>query len=331
MTGLSENLETPFTQRKPVKIESTLNQRAHRICEFLQQLQEELRIVVQRTGSGTTVHDYGVNCVAGLRAGVHLAEICMAGLAEIKIGPGSMGQSLSVYTDHPVAACLASQYAGWQVSEGDYFAMGSGPMRCASAKEELFGDIGFAEKPTHVVGVLESSKLPTDAVCEQLASDCGVTPADVTLCVAPTASMSGNIQVVARSVETTLHKLHELGFDLSTIRSGFGSAPLPPVAENDLAGIGRTNDAILYGGEVTLWIEGDDEKLADIVERVPSKASRDFGVPFAEIFKRYDGDFYKIDPHLFSPARVSLMNLTSGRTFSSGELREDLVRQSFGQ
>lgn len=284
---------------------------------------------MQQLPCGSTIHDYGVNAVGGLRAGVHLAEICMAGLAEIKIVPGAFGQSVSVYTDHPVSSCLASQYAGWQISEGDYFAMGSGPMRCASGKEDIFQQIGFTEQSPTVVGVLESSKLPTDAVCEQIAAGCSVTPADVTLCVAPTASLAGNIQVIARSVETALHKIHELGFDVTRIRSGYGNAPLPPVAKNDLAGIGRTNDAILYGAEVTLWLEADDDELAELVEQIPSHASRDFGVPFVEIFKRYDGDFYKIDPHLFSPAKVCLMNLSSGRSFTSGQTRDDLLNQSF--
>ena len=312
-----------------MKIESTLNERAHRICSFLQQLEDELRISAQTLKCGTIVHDYGVETFGGLRAGIHLAEISMAGLSEIKIIPGNIAQSVSVYTDHPVSSCLASQYAGWQIKEGDYFAMGSGPMRAAFGNEEIFKTIGFTEKASHIVGVLESGKLPNDIVCEQLAADCEVTPADITLCVAPTASFAGNIQVVARSVETAMHKLHEVGFDVTKIRSGYGHAPLPPIADNDLMGIGRTNDAILYGGEVSLWVDAADDELSDVIEKVPSCASSDYGVPFEEVFKRHNGDFYKIDPHLFSPARVTMMNVNSGKTFAAGEIREDLVKQSF--
>lgn len=312
-----------------MQIQSTLNQRAHRICDFLQQLTDELRIEVHTLECGTQVHDYGVNVVGGLRAGIHLAEICLSGLAEVKLVPGRMGQAVSVYTDHPVSACLGSQYAGWQVKGDDFFAMGSGPMRAAFANEPLVQQIGVKEEAGHAIGVLESNKLPTDEICEQLASDCDVMPYSLSLCVAPTASFAGNVQVVARSVETAMHKIHELGFDVKKVMSGFGSAPLPPVAADDLVGIGRTNDAILYGGSVTLWMDADDDELTDIVTRVPSNSSEDYGVPFAEIFKRYDGDFYKIDPSLFSPAFVQLTSLKSGNSFSAGELREDLVRQSF--
>ena len=295
----------------------------------MHQLQEELRIEVELLENGAMIFDYGVLAAGGLRAGVHLAEICLAGMAEVRIEPGRFGQAVTVYSDHPVTACLASQYAGWQVTTDDYFAMGSGPMRAAYGNEPIIQELECTEKTDQVVGVLESSKLPTEEVCQKIADACGVEPKQVSLCVAPTSSLAGTIQVVARSVETTLHKIHEVGFDVRTVRSGFGVAPLPPVAANDLEGIGRTNDAILYAGEVTLWVDAEDDPLRELVSKVPSNSSRDHGTPFADIFKRYDGDFYKIDPHLFSPARVQLISLRTGRTFEAGEVRDDLVRQSF--
>ena len=86
----------------------------------------------------------------------------------------------------------------------------------------------------------------------KIAAACQVEPSSVTLLVAPTASLAGGVQVVARSVETAMHKLAELKFDLARIVSAHGSAPLPPVAGDDLAAIGRTNDAILYGARVVL-------------------------------------------------------------------------------
>jgi len=312
-----------------LKIVSTLNHRAHRICDFLSQLEDELRIKNHVLECGSTVYDYGVKAEGGLRAGAHLAEICLAGLAEVKIIPGTYGQSVSVYTDHPVAACLGSQYAGWQVKADEFFAMGSGPMRAASGKEPIIKEIGFAEKPDTIVGVLEASQLPNDDVCESIAVDCGVSPNSLRLCVARTASTAGTVQVVARSLETALHKVHELGFDLRKVVSGFGNAPLPPVAADDLVGIGRTNDAVLYGGEVTIWVRAEDDELAELAGKIPSESSKDFGVPFKEIFDRYNGDFYKIDPLLFSPAKVCLINLNTGRSFAAGRIREDILQQSF--
>jgi len=177
--------------------------------------------------------------------------------------------------------------------------------------------------------VLETSKLPPDEVCRQIAADCKVEPANLTLLAARTASIAGSVQVVARTVETALHKLHELGFDISWVQSGYGVAPLPPIAKDDLAGIGRTNDAVLYGGEVTLWVRGADESLAAVGPKIPASASQDYGEPFAAIFERSGRDFYKIDPLLFSPGVVNLVNLDSGKSYRFGKLRPDVLRKSF--
>jgi methenyltetrahydromethanopterin cyclohydrolase len=162
-----------------------------------------------------------------------------------------------------------------------------------------------------------------------IAAECKVTPAAVTLLAAPTASLAGGVQVVARSVETALHKLAELGFDLGRIISAQGAAPLPPVARDDLAAIGRTNDAVLYGARVVLYVSGDDASLEEIGPRVPSSSSRDYGEPFSSVFARYHHDFYAVDPLLFSPAEVAFQNLETGRTHRFGKVDNDVLAQSF--
>jgi methenyltetrahydromethanopterin cyclohydrolase len=225
---------------------------------------------------------------------------------------------------------MASQYAGWEIKADKYFAMGSGPMRAAAGREPLFEAIDHRERPPVGVGVLESSRLPPDSVSIDIATKCGISPEYLTLLVARTASAAGTVQIVARSVETAMHKLHELGFDLNRIEHGLGWAPLPPVADDDLTAIGWTNDAILYGGFAGLCVRGDDASLAEIGPRVPSNASPDFGRPFAEIFARYDHDFYRIDPMLFSPARVRLYNLDTRRMFAYGKRAHDVLEASFG-
>ncbi len=257
----------------------------------------------------------------------------MSGLGRVDLVPAVAelvsGLAIIVVTDHPVAGCMASQYAGWQIAREGFFAMGSGPMRAAAGKEPLLDKIGFREQPEVAVGILESRKFPPDEVCQDIARACGVAPEKLTLAVAPTASLAGSVQIVARSVETALHKLSELGFDLARVASGAGLAPLPPVSANDLQAIGRTNDAILYGGEVTLWVRGDDASLEAVGPRVPSGASPDYGQPFAAIFERYGRDFYKIDPHLFSPAVVTLANLDTGNAFRFGHTLPRVIHESF--
>jgi methenyltetrahydromethanopterin cyclohydrolase len=311
----------------------SLNGRAQKLCDLLEAQAADTRVDVRITSGVSRLIDCGVAAVGGIEAGLALAKICMAGLAEVTIVPGraeiGIGPAVQVRTDHPLAACMASQYAGWQLAEGKFFAMGSGPMRAAAGKESVFDDIGHREDASHVVGVLETSKLPPDEIFAKVAADCRVSVDHVTLLAARTASMAGSIQVVARSLETALHKLHTLGFDLHRVQHGYGVAPLPPIANNDLTAIGWTNDAVLYGGDVTMWVRGDDERLSEIGARVPSCESGDYGEPFATIFERYNRDFYQIDPLLFSPAQVTFVNLDSGRVHRFGQLNGPLLAKSF--
>jgi methenyltetrahydromethanopterin cyclohydrolase len=312
---------------------TSLNARSLEIVESLLARAEERKVALHSVDGGGRFIDCGIKVRGGLLAGLDLARICLGGLAETSILSGEVAGRpvplIQVVTDHPVQACLASQYAGWAISAGKYFAMGSGPMRAIRRKEPIFDVIGFHEPAVEVVGVLETRKAPPAEVVAKIASECGVAPSAVTLLAAPTASLAGGVQIVARSVETALHKLAELKFDLDRIVSAQGTAPLPPVAGDDLAAIGRTNDAILYGARVILYVTGDDASLDDVGPRVPSSASHDFGEPFAAIFARYNNDFYAVDPHLFSPAEVVFQNIETGRTHAFGAPKPEIVARSF--
>ena len=315
--------------RRLQSIPTMLNQRAHELCESIRRDAGELRIELTKLPCGAAVIDCGVKARGGLEAGRRLAEVCLAGLGEVQIVPHGDGPAVAVRTDHPIAACMAAQYAGWEVKGEKFFAMGSGPMRAAAGREELFNDIGMRESSDVAVGVLEADKLPPDAVAMEIAQKCNVQPEGLTLLIAPTVSQAGTVQVVARSIETALHKLHELKFDLHRVESGWGIAPLPPVASDFLSAIGRTNDAILYGGHAVLYVRGDDESLQVVGPQTPSSASLDHGRPFKEIFAAAGNDFYKIDRALFSPAIVTFVNLDTGHTFRYGSFEPAVLEASF--
>ena len=310
-----------------------INERAWQCCQTLDGCADALRVRRLELENGAAVWDFGVTAVGGLAAGLMMARVCLADLAQIQLTPGDStlggGPAVMVSTDQPLIACMASQYAGWKIQREKFFAMGSGPMRSVWAREPLFDRLAIGETADWAVGVLETAALPDADVAGWIAEQCGVQPNRLCLLAARTASQAGTVQIVARSVETALHKLLDLDFDLHRVVSGWGVAPLPPVAADDLTGIGRTNDAILYGATVTLWVRGDDASLAELVPRVPSCASSDFGQPFRDVFAQYDHDFYKIDPHLFSPAAIRLVNLETGGTFEAGQVRPDILRSSF--
>jgi len=295
---------------------------------------DALQIAVHELAEGGRFFDFGVESPGGLNAGLQLARVCLSDLAEVSLTTmdrfGSCWPAVQVATDHPVAACLFSQYAGWEIKTDEFFAMGSGPMRAAAAREDLFERLAYRETSRRVVGVLETAAIPGPAVYRDLAERCQTSPAEVDLLGASVFSQAGNVQVVARSIETALHKLFELGYDVTQIQAGLGTAPLPPVAKDNLSGIGRTNDAILYGGTVSLWVAGDDHAISSLGPQVPSESSSAYGKPFVRIFEEAGRDFYKIDPHLFSPAAIIIHNLETGNVFRYGHVNEDVLRQSFG-
>lgn len=317
-----------------------LNQASFEIAEALRARANWLG-VADREIAGVRVIDCGVDEPGSDEAGLAMARAAMGGLGDVQLvadGRAAFGaawpdcpwRAVTAASDRPVAACLAAQYAGWKVAAKKYFAMASGPIRAAIGRENLFDHIGMRERPAVAVGLLESSALPPPDVCRQLAADAGVPPDAVTLLVARTASLAGTLQIIARSLETALHKLHDLGFDLGRIRRGRGVAPLAPVPPgDDLIAIGRTNDAILYGGHVVLEVTGSDGSLAEIGPRMVSSASDSYGAPFMQLFERAGRDFYALDPALFAPALVDLVNVETGTTCRFGALAPEIVARSF--
>lgn len=311
----------------------SLNDRARELADRLAAEPDVLRVTVSRLPGGTRLIDCGSAVPGGLEAGRRFAEICMAGLGSVSFSPlvlqGRWLPGLTVVTDRPAQACLASQYAGWRLDRDGYFAMASGPGRALIRAEELYDDLEVDERSQFAVLCLETREPPPEPIAAHVAERAGVTAADLTLLFAPTASLVGSVQVAARVVETALHKLHELEFDVRRVVSGFGSCPLPPVARTDPDAIGRTNDAVLYGGQVELTVDAPEEELEAIVSRLPASASSDYGEPFGSVLERAGWDFYEIDPLLFSPAEVRLTSVSSGRGFHAGAVEIDVLERSF--
>ncbi len=293
-----------------------------------------LRLGVSRSDAGALVIDAGIARTGGLEAGRRIAEICLGGLGRVVLAPADVAAitatTVAVHAAEPVLACLGSQYAGWSLQEGRFFAMASGPGRALALKEDLFQELRYRDDADQASFVLEVDRPPPDALIRRIAEICGVPPAKLTFVLTPTTSLAGTVQIVARSLEVALHKAHALKFPLDRILDGFGTAPLPPPAPKFLAAMGRTNDAILYGGRVALFVAGPEDEAAALADALPSSASRDYGRPFAEIFADSGGDFYKIDPMLFSPGLVEVTAIETGRCFRRGRIDAELLIRSFG-
>jgi methenyltetrahydromethanopterin cyclohydrolase len=316
----------------------SINAKAAPLVAALLEDAEVLRLATRRTDNGCLLVDAGIDAAGGLEAGRRIAEICLAGLGAVALpasGPVAGWPSwVQVHTADPVRACLGSQYAGWSLSHGEgkgaFHALGSGPGRVLARKEPLFDELGCRDSFERTCLVLEVDQAPPLPLTDKIARTCSIEPEALTLILTPTRSLAGTVQIVSRVLEVALHKAHALGFDLNAIKDGIGIAPLPPPAPDFMTAMGRTNDAILFAGQVQLYVTGDDAAAEELARKLPSSASRDYGRPFAEVFKAYQYDFFQVDPMLFSPARVTVSALQSGRSFRAGHLDLPLLETSFG-
>ncbi len=295
---------------------------------------DKLRLNVQRLDDGCTIVDAGIEAVGGLEAGRRIGEICMGGLGTVTLTHSPYTSrwplTVNVHSTNPVISCLGSQYAGWSLSHEKFNALGSGPARALCLKEELFKDLGYADRADATCLVMEVDKRPPLPLVEKIAAACKVTPDGLTIILTPTSSLAGSMQVVARVLEVVMHKAHELHFPLEKILDGSGSAPFCPPAPDFIEAMGRTNDSILFAGQVHLFVGGDDNAAEQLAKQLPSSVSKDYGKPFAEVFKEYEYDFFEIDPMLFSPASVIVTAVESGNSFHAGHLDEALLEKSFG-
>jgi len=311
---------------------------------------ERLRLNVTTHPSGVRIVDAGVAVPGSIETGLLIGAICMGGLGHVGLHSEPMSAQgagwptwLQVSSGQPVLACLASQYAGWSLAATKeetggkkFFSLGSGPARALAGKEALFQELGYADPigrnpddERFGVLVLEVDQVPPQVVIDKVLRDCALQPSQLSFILTPTQSLAGTTQVVARVLEVALHKAHELHFPLAQIVEGSACAPLPPPGADGLTAMGRTNDAILYGGRVQLVVDSDDDAARQLAQQLPSLNSRDYGRGFADIFKDSGFDFYKIDGALFAPAEVWVSSLRSGKTWHGGKLDLELLRRQW--
>ena len=313
----------------------SVSTRAAKIVDEIAANADALRISVSTGSLGERLIDMGGSALGSLEAGRLLGEVCMGGLGKVEFtkssGVANWPLGVVVSSTNPVIACLGSQYAGWTITDdaSGFFALGSGPARALSRVEDLYKELGYVDHSSKASLVIEGDKAPPPAVIEKVAAACGVAPADLTILFAPTWSLAGTVQIAARVLEVSIHKAHALHFPLENILDGTGTCPIAPPFPDFVKAMGRTNDAIIYGGRIHLFVKGTDAEAQKLAEGLPSSSSTAYGKPFAEIFSEVNGDFYKIDAMLFSPAMVTVSNVETGKSFHTGKLAPEIVDASF--
>lgn len=312
-----------------------LNRRAMRLMREMMEDPEYFDVRVHELGGGATLVDAGVECPGSWKAAEYFTRVTLGDLCSFSYGTWRHSEdasfaSVELGVDRPLIACLASQIAGWQLGEGEFAAIGSGPARAVAAVE---GDpylemTPYREKAEEVVLCIQDGRLPGEETAELVAKECGIPTRNVYLLVAPAACLVGSVQVSARIIEQVCHKMYENGFDVAKVRNSRGSAPVLPVVRDEVVSMGRINDAILYAGETEFWVDAEDEEIARIVPALSSQdSSPEYGKPFEEIFEEAGRDFYHIDHQVHSIGRVRIHNVRSGRSFASGEYLYQIIER----
>lgn len=313
----------------------SVNKLAMRKVQVLMDNADVFEIEVKKLENGATVIDCGVNVPGSFEAGKYVIEACLGGLGTATYSnvllDGLVLPCVNVSVTYPPISTLASQFAGWRITDakGKFFGMGSGPARALARKpKKMYEELKYVDEHDEAVLVIETGKLPDNEIAETVAKACNVSTKNLYLIVMPTRSLVGSIQVSGRIVETAIHKLHMLKFDPLKVKHGYGFATIAFLNPDDTIMMGRTNDQLLAGGCAYLYVEAEDEEIEKIIKQVPASSSKDYGKPFYEIFKEAGFDFYKIDPGLFAPAMVVINNIKSGRTFVVGKFNAEILRRS---
>lgn len=317
----------------------SVNLEAKKTVDLMIKNADDLNISVEKLENGSTLIDAGVNVSGSFKAGELYTKVCLGGLAEVGISiPGDLSESFAlpsvkIKTNSPSISTLGAQKAGWSVSVGDFFALGSGPARALALKPaHTYEVIGYEDDADIAILTLEADKLPGADVTDSIAEECNVSPENVYVLVAPTSSIVGSIQIAGRVVENGTYKMMEaLDFDVNKVKVAAGIAPIAPVDPDGLKAMGKTNDAVLFGGRTYYYIQSEEgDNLKELAENLPSSASAGYGKPFYDVFKEAEYDFYKIDKGMFAPAEVVINDLRTGEMFRAGYVNSELLMKSFG-
>ena len=240
----------------------SVNLEAKKTVDVMIEKADELNIDIVTLANGATVLDCGVNVDGSFKAGELYTKVCLGGLADVGISiPGDLSEkfalpSVKIKTDSPSISTLGSQKAGWSVSVGDFFALGSGPARAIAKKPaETYEEINYEDSEADLaILTLEADVLPDDDVAKYIADECNVDVKNVYLLVAPTSSLVGSIQISGRVVENGTYKMLEaIKFDVTKVKHAAGIAPIAPIDPDGLKAKALRKDVMakLYGGDVS--------------------------------------------------------------------------------
>lgn len=316
----------------------SMNVAAKKVADKMFDDASSYKLISTTLSNGTRLIDCGVNAKGSIKGGELFTKVCLGGISDVGISiPGDLSDimampAVKVKTDFPALSTLGSQKAGWKIDVDGYFAIGSGPAQTHKfVNNPIYDMAGYEEDSDVAVITLEADSLPDEKVANYIAEECGVKAENLTILVAPTSSLVGSIQISGRALETGVYKMFEvMDFDVTKITYAAAITPITPVDPDSTKAMGKTNDAIIFGGRAYYYIEPDEgESLEELATNLPSSASEGYGKKFIELFKEADYDFYKMPKDVFAPAQIIVNDMVTGEMFHTGFIDLERLKESF--
>ncbi len=314
----------------------SVNQKARKIIHYMIENKELMNIEVHELSNGATVIDTGLNCPGSWAAARFLVEATLGGLGQVQYSTmeleGLELPQVEIYVDQPAIACLSCQLSGWPLPEAKNQAgivpLISGPARAVVCKDRFAQVVDYQDHSPEVVAAIQDNVLPDEKLTQLIATECKVDPRGVFILLAPTGSLVGSINVVARTLETAIWRLHTLGLDIKKTYSAWGKAPLPPVTKDEYQAMIRTNVYTYYGGTAAFFIEEDDEKIERIIKEIPlsPRTTRNYGRSFSELLDEAGGNIFNVTDFVHNVTKIIMHNSKTGSTFQEGEIDLQMLK-----
>lgn len=314
----------------------SVNERAVYLAEKMLNDPDAYRVKVSDI-CGAHVIDCGVEAPGGWEAGKLVTKILLGGLNDVSFGifPEKIGgvyySCVNTFSDFAVLQQAGCNISGWELRPGKYAPVLAGPGRTLARKPgdwlEAYTD--YQDCYHKAVLTVEKGTAMDEEEVQELIDAVGVAPENLYIILAATGSTVGSVQIAARILEVTIHRLCQEGFPLESILNMHGFCVIPPTVKDDLTAMGRTNDILIYGGQATCTVDCADEEIERVIGKITSDQSPAYGVMFQEIFQKYGCDFYQVPSETYSPAKVFIINQRTGHLFTAGEFNLGILERSF--
>lgn len=312
----------------------SLNQAVRPLVQRLIDHRGEYRIEVRTLPCGTLVIDVGLEAPGSYEASRLNAQIMTGGTGELSYGSwdlvGPHLPCIDISISDIELGCIASQIAGLKIPIGSQLGIGSGPGRALAASDDdhCIGYTSYRDESDYAVLTVQTEVPCDEQAALWCARACGVDPRQLVLIEHSTCSLAASVQVSARIIEQSVNRMLVTGFDTSLISESWGRCILAPVADDELKAFGRINDCLLYGGYSLFTVDCEDSLIEAKIDALVTSDCADYGTLFAELYERAGRSFYAMDNAIHSPAMVQITNRRTGRFFSAGSLRADLLERS---